>query len=39
MEFLEEKGWKRREEESPVSPTWFGSFPSHTNLADLYQGA
>jgi len=39
LEFLEGKSWKPREGEMPVSPTWFGSFPSHTNLADLYQGA
>ncbi len=39
MEFLDEKGWQPSEGEMPVSPTWFGSFPSHTQLADLYKGA
>jgi anaerobic carbon-monoxide dehydrogenase, CODH/ACS complex subunit alpha len=39
LEFLQAKDWKPREEEIPVSPTWFGSFPSHTQLSDLYKGA
>lgn len=38
MEFLDEKGWQPSTEEIPVSPTWFGSFPSHTDLSDLYKG-